>query len=338
MNVIRCKLAVGWQVVGIRGLETRLGRLLATALIGAALPLSAIGAGVAHATAAQTQTSEPKRFELVARSNGQRYRILIHVPNASAPATGYPLLLVLDGNLAFPIADAAAAIRESSGEPSAIIVGVDRATDDTTEMGVLRLRDLTSMPPTEGLPQFPGHAPITTANFGGSPEFLSFLTSQLMPLLTSRYAIDPSRRTLYGHSIAGLFALDVLLRDTGAFDRYVISSPSIWFAQRSVLKGEAAFAQRVTAQLVRPKVLISAAGLEECVPADLPAGADRAAIAKILQSARGIANARELATRLAALQGGNGYSVAFQLYDGEDHTSVIPASIGRAVTFATRPR
>ena len=42
--------------------------------------------------------------------------------------------------------------------------------------------------------------------------------------------INPSKRTLCGHSLAGLFVSHHMLTDVIRFNRYVISSPSVWWA------------------------------------------------------------------------------------------------------------
>jgi hypothetical protein len=50
--------------------------------------------------------------------------------------------------------------------------------------------------------------------------------------------------------------------------------------------------------------------------------------------ARMVDNARELGQRLAGCRGGAGYKAAFHEFEGENHQTVIPATISRAVAFA----
>ena len=63
---------------------------------------------------------------------------------------------------------------------------------------------------------------------GGGATFLAFLTEELRPFLEARYPLDPSQAILLGHSFGGLFAANVLAQSPGAFDGYVIASPSVW--------------------------------------------------------------------------------------------------------------
>jgi len=48
-------------------------------------------------------------------------------------------------------------------------------------------------------------------------------------------------------------------------------------------------------------------------------------------------NARELASRLMALQGGAGYKVRYTLFPEETHLSGMPASTSRGVAFIGVP-
>jgi hypothetical protein len=50
-----------------------------------------------------------------------------------------------------------------------------------------------------------------------------------------------------------------------------------------------------------------------------------------------VANARDLARRLEQAGAKSGLAVRFQEFGAEDHLSVIPASISRALTFAVEP-
>jgi predicted alpha/beta superfamily hydrolase len=63
---------------------------------------------------------------------------------------------------------------------------------------------------------------------GGGAAYESFLTGELRPFIEARYAVDPARAVLFGHSLGGLFAATVLVRHPRAFSAYLIASPSIW--------------------------------------------------------------------------------------------------------------
>lgn len=65
---------------------------------------------------------------------------------------------------------------------------------------------------------------------GGGQAYETFLADELKPFIEARYAVDPARAVLFGHSLGGLFAATVLVRHPRAFSGYLIASPSIWAA------------------------------------------------------------------------------------------------------------
>jgi predicted alpha/beta superfamily hydrolase len=75
------------------------------------------------------------------------------------------------------------------------------------------------------------HRPVTQNGVtygGGGEKFQAFLTEELRPFLEARYPLDSTRAILLGHSFGGLFAAHVMAGSPGAFDAYVIASPSVW--------------------------------------------------------------------------------------------------------------
>ena len=136
--------------------------------------------------------------------------------------------------------------------------------------------------------------------------------------------------------MGGLFGLEVLYRHPEAFRTYALSSPSIWWNSRAVLAQEAAFSARVEAGEIAPRVLVMIGATEQDPPRTAPPMMTIEEMAKLLAEARMVDNARELADRLAALKGPEGYVVRFQCFEAEDHMTVVAASLGRAVAFALR--
>jgi hypothetical protein len=122
-----------------------------------------------------------------------------------------------------------------------------------------------------------------------------------------------------------------------------------------VLDDAAGFASAIQSKEVAPRVLILVGSKEQDVPATLPPAMTKALTEKIPfvpRPLRNIAakilvkkvmldfsmvdNARSLAARLQEIKGGAGYLVRFHAFDGEDHLTALPASIGRALAFALR--
>jgi uncharacterized protein len=265
---------------------------------------------------------------------GRTYRVSVFRPFSDPPPGGYPLLVVTDGNLTFPIAAAMSTGLMLTGG-AALVVGVGYPVDDPLTPMLLRTRDLTPPTPIENVPPIPDLPPPAPENYGGGPDFARFLIEELRPAIATAYPVNAAKQGLYGHSLGGLFTLSVLFDQPDAFQSYIASSPSIWWNNRAVLAGEAAFARRVAAGETAPRVLITI-GETEQTPGATPPGMTPEDYAKLLADARMVDNAAELASRLAALKGRDGYVARYQNFAAEDHMSVVAASLSRALVFLRR--
>ncbi len=274
--------------------------------------------------------------DIASAVTGRTYRISIFRPFGDPPPGGYPVLVVTDGNLTFPIAAAMSGGLQMSGR-SALVVGVGYPADDPLTPMLLRNRDLTPPTPLENIRTIPGLPPPQAENYGGAGDFARFLTEELRPAIAAAYPVNAGKQALYGHSLGGLFVLTVLFEQPGAFQTYIASSPSIWWNKRAVLAGEAAFARRVNSGDIAPRVLITIGETEQIPTGPAPPGLTPEQYAALLAEACMVDNARELAERLGALQGRDGYAAAYQNFEAEDHMSVVAASLSRALAFAARP-
>jgi predicted alpha/beta superfamily hydrolase len=153
---------------------------------------------------------------------GPGYRLFIAVPRAEAPAAGWPILYMLDGNAAFDFLTP----RHLQDAAGLILVGIGYDTDRqfAREQRVL---DFTAPDgPGDGIR--PDHVhPDRLA--GGGAIFLDRLTGILRAEAERDLPVDPARRSLWGHSFGGLFCLYTLLSRADAFARYAAISPSIWW-------------------------------------------------------------------------------------------------------------
>ncbi len=129
------------------------------------------------------------------------------------------VLLVTDGNGLFGLTvDTVRLMQIPALVPSLLVVGVGypgaTAVIDTVDS---RQRDLT---PTASS-RFPGS--------GGADAFLAFISTELRPWLAARYPGAAGSSTYFGHSLGGLFGAYSLLTVSTVFDRYIVSSPSLWW-------------------------------------------------------------------------------------------------------------
>jgi len=276
------------------------------------------------------------QFDMVSKISGRIYRIFVFKPAAPPPPSGYPVVVVTDANMTFPLAATADATFGLTGGKSALVVGVGYAADDVMTPFFLRNRDLTPPTPLSGIKQNPMMPPARLEDYGGSEDFYRFLTEELRPAIAAAYSVDADDQTLYGHSLAGLFTLDVLFNHPASFRTFVASSPSIWWNSRSVLQGERGFAGKVEARAAQPRVLILVGAREQDTPDALLPGMTRGQMKTLVEESRMVDNASELAGRLGRIKGGPGYGVRFHAFEDEDHLTVLPASISRALAFALR--
>lgn len=168
--------------------------------------------------------------------DGRGYEIFRAVPRGREPAAGWPLLYALDGNAFFDLLSA----DMLKQHPGLAIAGIgypvplrysptDRVLDYTPPRG-----------PGDPSPD-PEHAGRIA---GGGELFAARLLGPLRSAAEEGLSVDPTRRMIFGHSLAGLFAVHLMLTRPGHFARTVAASPSIWWS------GE--FALGVEAQAVLP--------------------------------------------------------------------------------------
>lgn len=274
-------------------------------------------------------------------ADGLTYRIIVAPPPGPSPKAGYPVIYVLDGNAWAPMVSEVIRTNVDFGfrskvEP-ALVVGVGYPIDGPYDM-VRRDWDLTT----------PTSVPADTggSKVGGYEAMARFIEQRVKPDIEKRFPIDRKRQTLAGHSLGGLFALRTLINHRDAFQAYIAMSPSIWWNDAALIK-DASVLMTTPGQL-GPRVYIGVGELEQhWTPAyraqreawlRASAAADRSvfdaksvdAYMADMASAKMVDNARELAQVLRD----KGLEVHFDLFPDEDHFSVIPSEIGRAVPYA----
>ncbi|MBL8271322.1 alpha/beta hydrolase [Steroidobacter sp.] len=178
----------------------------------------------------------------MASDAGEIYRIFVSFPAATeAPADGFPVLYVLDGNASFAAFAEARRIQERFDIGKSIVVGVGYPTDQTYDA-----RRLNDYPPAMLDPPPKLWRQLAKYKSGGRDTFLDFLTGKLRTEIASRYKVDLDRQSLFGHSLGGLFALHALFTRPQAFHSIVAASPSQEWNEQGVLDEEREFTARLT--------------------------------------------------------------------------------------------
>jgi predicted alpha/beta superfamily hydrolase len=162
-------------------------------------------------------TEEQIYSELIADS----FHVFVSIPDDYySNEKKYPVLYVLDGDVAFGMASSIARyLQIGDNIPELIIVGIGYGGLDKAA-GEKRRRD---------------YRPTQT---GGAENFLNFLNEQLIPYIDSKYRTIPDDRIVNGYSIGGLFALYTLFSKPETFNRYIIGSPSLTWDNYSIYNYE----------------------------------------------------------------------------------------------------
>ena len=193
---------------------------------------------------AQTQESSavaPPRVEiagtqllhLASAITKKDYDLYINLPRGYGDTSKtFPTLFVLDAQWDFPLAQAIYGQQYYDGFiPELVIVGITWGGKNP-DYDQLRAHDLT--PTDMGL----------MMKYGNAPEFLSFITKELIPLVETKFRIKRNDRTLMGSSFAGLFTLYAMFQEPGVFNRYVLTSPSIYWDNKLLFSLNKSFAEQ----------------------------------------------------------------------------------------------
>lgn len=277
-----------------------------------------------------------ERFEMTAASSDRTYDISLARPHPLAAtgkmATDCPIMIVLDPVVTFGTAVERATLPSVMGLlESAVIVGVGYPGDLLTSVSA-RTVDMTPETPADSHTEIQG---LIGSAFGGAERFLSFLVDELAPAIRARAPeASADRIILHGFSLSGLFATYALLARPHTFETVSSISPSLWWNDFSVLKGLEDFESRTHLGGRLPRVLIGVGSQEQDPPGATAAGMDMEAARALVDKARMVDAARELADTLGKLLP----EVQFVAFEGEDHTGAATAGTGRAVRFALTPR
>ncbi|MDQ3206803.1 MAG: alpha/beta hydrolase-fold protein [Pseudomonadota bacterium] len=253
-------------------------------------------------------------------SKGRGYRVRAHVPDAAPPDAGYPLVWLLDAPTTWaPMQQAL-----HGQEDSAVVLGIDWEIDGKLPPG-LRRRDFTS-PALHEVPPPRGPAERWDED-GDADAFLEFILQTLQPHYLDRLPVNRRRQTLAGHSLSGLFVLQVLLRRPDAFAGFVAASPSIWWDGKRIMNDAKG---RSTPPATVARVLLTVGSDEQVAGPEKPPEVEGEDAAAVLGEPHMVDYAAEFSEQLRAA----GVDCRFQVFEGETHHSVVPASMAAALEFA----
>jgi len=145
----------------------------------------------------------------------------IYLPQGFDKAKSYPIIYLLDGSMNEDFIHVTGLVQffnQMYAMPETIVIGIaniDRKKDFTFHTD---LKDLQKDYPTTG----------------HSDKFINFLEKELKPYIESRFKTTDTY--IFGQSLGGLLATEILLKKPEMFNNYFIISPSLWWDDESLLK------------------------------------------------------------------------------------------------------
>ncbi len=204
--------------------------------------------------------------------------------------------------------------------PDLVVVGIGyaKAGQGFKASGPPRALDLT---PTEDQAWVKEFTPESLAQgipppegTGGATAFLTFIREELVPFIEQTYRVSRTDRAWFGHSFGGLFGTYLLFNANDLFNRFIIGSPSLWWDHRTMFAAEQAFAS--SGKPLRARAFLSVGVLEQQMAPTYPMVTDLQEFVERLNE-----------HKYAGLQ------LQTQIFDDENHLSVVPATVSRGLRF-----
>jgi predicted alpha/beta superfamily hydrolase len=261
------------------------------------------------------RVTEPDHV-ITSELKGRDYQLYISFPKgySTKDTISYPVLYALDGSLFFHSVRAATDILYLIGneiEDVIIVVigseGLDfqssffnRTYDYTTSVDTASVRNLEKQ---FGFPE-------GALKSGGADKFLECIKTEIAPFVDKHYKTN-NDRGIVGNSLGGLFAAYCLINSDGYFTRFGINSPSFWWDKRKLLnQADLQFTNNNSWDIPPTKVFVSVGEKEG---------------SSMLPTMQKFNSLLEDA-------GYENIDLKWQIFDGETHMSVVPASVCRAIT------
>ena len=256
--------------------------------------------------------------EEVLRSDaGESFAILAAAPGEPPPPGGYPVLYLLDGGAFFGTLTEMVRLRRNrpamTGVEASLVIGV--AHPGVRPYDPARRRAELTPPPN-----------------GAGDRFMDFLTGKLHPFVQDRYDVNPRRRVLLGHSLAGAFVLHALTTRPEAHAGYVALSPSIWAFRERIWSTLEPLAARLPADAAVSRVMVAVGRYDQEIAPWQESAPNQSELRARRETRAMVDDARAFCGRLAEVAGSR-MKVRFELCRDDDHASVVPVGLSRSLRF-----
>lgn len=178
---------------------------------------------------ASTRTGDIREHSLRSRLLDREVRFLVHLPHGyGRAAEPCPLLFLLDGNNMF---DAATAF-------GGVEWGMDEALESLARAGKIRPPVAVAVYNDADRMNHYTFCPDPKHGGGKADLYLRALLTEVRPFVAKRYRVrtDRAGTAILGSSLGGLLSLYAAWRWAGSFGTAGVVSPSVWWADRAILK------------------------------------------------------------------------------------------------------
>ncbi len=178
--------------------------------------------------------------QITSRFVDQTFEIHVQMP-MHLEGEKFPVLYLTDSYDGVAFRDTTGIMQLGADVPRFISVGIGYHDEHRMNAMNIRTRDLTPVQADSGGPDIgslvEGAKDLNLEKTsGGAAEFLQFIREELMPFIDERYPTMPEDRGYWGDSLGGLFGLHVMFNQPETFNRYIIGSPSVWWADGAILE------------------------------------------------------------------------------------------------------
>jgi predicted alpha/beta superfamily hydrolase len=297
-----------------------------------------LGAGAASAAEedrpvpSEATIYSTRSFDLVSKFNGESYRVKVSIPRDKAPAAGFPVLYLVDGNLVFgTFAGAVWNEGKASELAEAVVVGIESGPGKN---GADRTLDFTP----QDLSDYEKKVVVDLGDnpkFGGYDKFVRTIQEEIKPRVQKMASIDKKHEILFGWSLGGQFVIHTMLSHPDYFTCYLALSPSIWRSDRAVLKEIPAFEKNIMSSKGHVSLFVGVGSLEEEMsPGMLQWPVDQAKMAAEMKYARMVGNVKDFAAEMQPFFAKQGMPFESRIFEGETHNTVPWAAVNPMVRFA----
>lgn len=195
---------------------------------------------LAFITCAQTPAAKPytvpntEILRLHSKQTGADYELFVATPpDYRKSGQSYPVVYMLDADYSFALVRNIVQLfveRENLQPMILVAVAYPGAANSREIYRKSRTRDYTPVYAPDG-----GYGAEHQKVSGGGPRFRAFFAKELIPMIDRKFPTQRGDRALIGHSYGGLFASFVLVTEPELFNRYIIVSPSLWYANRTAI-------------------------------------------------------------------------------------------------------